>query len=132
MLYLIQIIQIRRCYMQSKQSVYLRIVDDFKRKIELGLLEKEERLPSCRELAFTLGVNPNTVQRAYSELENDGYIYTLPKKGVYVATRDNADKKKALETAARLKLAELKAAGMAKDNVSRLVDEVWDNKEVKS
>ena len=50
----------------AKQSVYAIIVDDVKKKIKLGLLKEGEKLPSCRELALKTGVNPNTVQRAYT------------------------------------------------------------------
>lgn len=106
----------------NKQSVYQRIVDDFKRKIELGLLAEGERLPSCRELAVELGVNPNTVQRAYSELETDGYIYALPKKGVYVSPRKGEN----LRTrAARDKLTELRNAGFGRDELIALLNEIF-------
>lgn len=111
--------------MQSKQSVYLRIVSDTARKIELGLLQENERLPSCRELAFNLGINPNTVQRAYSTLEESGYIYTQPKKGVYVAPRKS---KNTADIVAKEKLTELKDAGISKERVMKLIDEIWNDK----
>ena len=52
----------------GKLSVYLQIVEDIKRKIEIGLMREGDRLSSCREFALKLGINPNTVQRAYSTL----------------------------------------------------------------
>ena len=52
-------------------------------------MREDEKLPSCRALASELGINPNTVQRAYNVLENDGYITVLPKKGVYVSYEKN-------------------------------------------
>ena len=108
-----------------KQSVYLQIKEDVIRKIQLGLLRENERLPSCRETALTLGVNPNTVQRAYAELEEAGYIYTLPKKGVYVAPRD---KKSSVETVARQKLEELKSAGLTRKKIEEILDEIYGDK----
>lgn len=108
-----------------KQSVYIRITDDVKRKIELGLIKEGERLPSCRELALKMGINPNTVQRAYTELEEQGYIYTLPKKGVYVSPRDN---KPYLEQIAKEKLEEMKNAGLDREKLLSLIDEIYGGK----
>lgn len=105
-----------------KQSVYLQIVDDVKRKIELGLLREGEKLPSCRELALEMGVNPNTVQRAYSELELGGYIYTQPKKGVYVCPQNLQQN---TEKIAREKLAELKTAGIPLERLIEILKEIY-------
>lgn len=68
---------------ERKLSVYESIIENIKRDIELGIIAEGEKLPSCRDMAMRLGINPNTVQRAYSELEAQGVIYTVPKKGVY-------------------------------------------------
>ncbi|MDD4213019.1 MAG: GntR family transcriptional regulator [Bacilli bacterium] len=69
---------------KSKSILYLEIYEHYKKYIEAGVIPCDERLPAVRTLAYELGINPNTVQRAYTELEKDGYIKTLPKKGVYV------------------------------------------------
>lgn len=106
----------------SKQSMYLQIVSDVKRKVDLGLLKENDKLPSCRETAVNLGINPNTVQRAYSTLEEQGYIFTVPKKGVYVCARDRAA---AAESAARDKITELKAAGVSPELLKKLIEEVY-------
>jgi GntR family transcriptional regulator len=68
----------------GKQSLYLNIVAEYKKLIEAGALRAGEKLPSCRALASELGINPNTVERAYSTLEADGYIRILPQKGAFV------------------------------------------------
>ena len=52
---------------------------------------KDNKLPSVRELAASLAINPNTIQRAYRELENEGYIYTLPGKGTFAAEMDHTN-----------------------------------------
>ena len=106
----------------AKQSVYAIIVDDVKKKIKLGLLKEGEKLPSCRELALKTGVNPNTVQRAYTELEESGYIYTLPKKGVYVSATDKTAYRN--ETA-KEKLCELKNAGITRKELEMLIEEIY-------
>ncbi len=110
------------CLGMEKLSVYLQIVNVIKRKVDLELLKENEKLPSCRELAMQLGINPNTVQRAYSELEADGYIYTQPKKGVYVCA---ADKKKYFGQIAREKLIELKNSGISREAMLQLINEIY-------
>ena len=59
-----------------------------KNLIMTGSLSRDEQLPSVRELSISLTVNPNTVQRAYKDLEKEGFIYTLPAKGCYVAPKN--------------------------------------------
>ena len=59
--------------------------------------EKDDKLPSVRELAASLAINPNTIQRAYRELENEGYIYTLPGKGTFAAEMDYTNQIRQLE-----------------------------------
>ena len=67
------------------RSLYEQIRDGLKELIINGILEKDEKLPSVRELSCELTVNPNTVQRAYKDLENRGYIYSITGKGNYVS-----------------------------------------------
>ena len=71
--------------LQGKSSIHEQIRDQILRYIKLGVLKADDKLPSVRQLAVELGINPNTVQKAYQELENQGYIYTLPKKGAFVS-----------------------------------------------
>ena len=108
----------------NKTSVYLKIVEDIKRRVALGIVVQDERLPSCRELALELGVNPNTVQRAYSTLEEEGVIYTIPKKGVYVGGGKAGD----ISKLAAEKIAELKAAGLTLEELEKIVMEVYGKK----
>lgn len=68
----------------GKQDVYLEISRRYSEYIKLGVIKNGEKLPSVRTLAGELGVNPNTVARAYTRLEAEGYIRSLPKKGAYV------------------------------------------------
>ena len=87
---IIQLIQIggreadKRMRFSGKQDVYLEIAERYKEYIKLGVIKNGEKLPSVRVAAGEMGVNPNTVARAYSMLEAEGYICALPKKGVFV------------------------------------------------
>jgi GntR family transcriptional regulator len=64
--------------------IYLQIVDQVKRSVGMGRLKPEDALPSVRQLALELTVNPNTVARAYLELEHQGFIYKRQGQGTYV------------------------------------------------
>ncbi len=112
-----------RIRLRGKTSIYEEIVENYARLIEAGALTEGEKLPSCRALASELGINPNTVERAYSELEKRGYIYTLPKKGVFVAMA--ADGNLALRKEAERELRLLKEAGLTKRELLLLADEIY-------
>ena len=62
--------------LRNNKSIYDQIVDKFKEQIMMGQLQTGAKMPSVRELSRELGVNPNTIQKAYRELERQGYIYT--------------------------------------------------------
>ncbi len=70
---------------QSKVPIFEQIETQIMRFIETGVLAPGDRLPSVRQLAKDNGINPNTVAKAYAQLEQDGYVHNIPKKGVYVA-----------------------------------------------
>ncbi|MEG0453293.1 MAG: GntR family transcriptional regulator [Coprobacillus sp.] len=64
--------------------IYIQIIDNIKNQIMNGTLKPNDKVPSVRELALELGVNPNTIQRAFAELEREGYIRTERAVGRYV------------------------------------------------
>ena len=70
---------------QSRTPIYEQIIEEIERYVALGILKPEEQLPSVRELATELGINPNTVKKAYTELERKGVTITLSTKGTYIA-----------------------------------------------
>ena len=73
---------------KSGAPIYDQIVAQIKRQILDGSLEEDEALPSIRSLAKDLRISVITTKRAYEELEQEGFIYTMPGKGSYVAPRD--------------------------------------------
>lgn len=70
---------------RDSRPIYEQVKDGFRRLIVQGVLIKEEKLPSVREMATSLAINPNTIQRAYRDLEQEGYLYTVAGKGSFVA-----------------------------------------------
>lgn len=86
--------------MQSRKPIYEQLKEQILRLTMLGILSADEKLPSVRSLARDVGINPNTVQKAYQELERDGIIYTVGGKGSFVSGNDESvhqRRKKALE-----------------------------------
>ena len=74
---------------RSGLPLYLQVMEGFKRLILNGVIAENEKLPSVRELASVLAINPNTIQRAYRELENEGYVGSSPGKGIFAVGGDS-------------------------------------------
>ncbi|HHX17087.1 MAG TPA: GntR family transcriptional regulator [Mollicutes bacterium] len=72
---------------QTRMPIYEQIVNQVEKYIALGLLKANEQLPSVRQVAFDLGINPNTIQRAYAELERKGVIVSVVGKGTFVSDK---------------------------------------------
>ena len=69
---------------QDSRPIYEQIVENFKMQIYKGILQEGDQMPSVRSLAVELSTNPNTVQKAYAELERQGFIYTVKGRGNFV------------------------------------------------
>lgn len=76
--------------------IYLQIVNQVKRAVASGVLVPGDRLPTVRQLAVDLTINPNTVAKAYQELEREGVISTVPGRGTFVGQKKNSPKPKGL------------------------------------
>ena len=74
-----------RLDLKAKKSIYEQIVDGFKEEIVTGQLSPGDQLPSVRDLSARLTVNPNTIQKAFKTLENQGYIYPVAGRGNFVS-----------------------------------------------
>ena len=77
---------------RNSRPIYEQIRDRLRQMIVTGALEEDEKLPSVRSLASDLAVNPNTIQRAYRELEQEGYLYSVTGKGNFVSRSPDADR----------------------------------------
>ena len=75
---------------RDTRPIYIQILDALKEQIATGVLQPGDKLPSVREMAATLAINPNTIQRSYKLLEFDGWIATVPGKGCFVSRNQKA------------------------------------------
>ena len=110
-------------YFSGKQDVYLEIANHYAEFIRLGVLQEGDKLPSVRVAAGELGVNPNTVQRAYTHLEEQGIIQLLPKKGAFVIGV-NCGKEETNSSVIEV-LTQLKQNGIPKEAILQAVKEVY-------
>ena len=96
---------------RDARPIYTQICDGFRDQILSGVLQQGDRLPSVRELATHLTINPNTIQRAYRELEIQGWVVSVPGKGSFVSAIPGDTEKKRQEMLQELdKLSTLLAA----------------------
>lgn len=70
---------------QSRTPIYQQIVDNIEKYVALGILKEKEQIPSIREMAGSIGVNPNTVKKSYDILESKGIIRTISTKGTFIS-----------------------------------------------
>ncbi|QCI87364.1 GntR family transcriptional regulator [Vagococcus zengguangii] len=89
----------------SRKPLYEQVVYGIKQDILLGIIEADEKLPSVRELASQLLINPNTISKAYKQLEAEGVIMTIRGKGTFVARQETAqrDERKVESIKAKMK-----------------------------
>lgn len=104
---------------RDPRPIYEQIMDGLRKLIISGAIAPDEKMPSVRELAQNLAINPNTIQRAYRELEAKGYIYSVPGKGNFAATVTEIDSGRKAELFARLgeTVRELRYLGVGGDEI---------------
>lgn len=118
---------------QSGQPIYEQIYIQIKNQIICGELKEDESLPSIRSLARDLRISVITTKRAYEELEKDGFVYTLPGKGSFVAKRNlslvNEEYLRQIES----HLDEIRklstAVKLSKDDLHEMIDTLWEEQE---
>lgn len=118
---------------RDKRPIYEQVVEKMEHLIICGGLEANSKLPSVRSLAMELSVNPNTIQRAYAQLEQDGYIYTIIGRGNYVTARSEwqTGKFEALRREFKELLEKACDAGMSKEDLLNMIHEIYtETKEV--
>jgi GntR family transcriptional regulator len=116
--------------------IYLQIEAQVKQAVAAGALERDEAMPSIRQLAAELRVNPNTVARAYSNLEREGVIRTVPGGGTFVAGRATglvkAEKLRRVRPLATQLAVEAKQVELTEADAVRLVEEAWEMLETRN
>lgn len=111
------------------RPLYEQICDKIKELIISGSLEENEKIPSVRELAMSIAINPNTIQKAYKQLENEGYIYSIKARGSFVKGRgETPDKAKIRELTGQIEpiVRELCFLGIEKEKLQKLIDEIYE------
>ena len=107
---------------RDAKPIYTQIVDNFRAQIASGILQPGDKLPSVRELAQKLSINPNTIQRAYRELEGKGIIQTLPGKGCFVCAVSKEPDWSALDKA----VSQLLSRGVSREEIIKRIGGMQD------
>ena len=107
---------------RDSRPIYEQVKDGLRRLMVTGVLQPGEKLPSVRALAGQLAINPNTIARAYAELEAEGYLYSVTGKGSFVAEAGGQHAARKAELTEKLTpvLEELKNLGMTEEELLRL------------
>ena len=115
---------------QSRQAVYEQIVTQVEKYVLSGILTSGDKMPSVRKLSLELNVNPNTVQRAYTELERSGVLVTAPGRGAFVSDSGRAVLREVRRREYLKKLdevlMELKVSAVAKEKILAIVERVYE------
>ena len=107
---------------RDSRPIYQQVKDNLRHLMVTGVLNAGDKLPSVRALASQLSINPNTIQRAYAELEAEGYVVSVTGKGNFVAEGDTQNEARRRELLAKMKplMEELKALGMTAEELAAL------------
>lgn len=110
---------------RDSRPIYEQIRDELRKLIVTGAMKSDEKLPSVRAMAATLAINPNTIQRAYNELESEGYIYSVPGKGSFASTGAGAAGARRTELLGKVRelLRELRYLGVTQEELLALLKE---------
>ncbi len=105
---------------RDSRPIYEQITDELRKMIISGVFAPDEKLPSVRELAQQLAINPNTIQRAYRELELSGYIYSVAGRGNFASARHEVDEGRRAALMAQLAetVRELRFLGVSEDELA--------------
>lgn len=116
--------------LHSRKPIYEQLIENITMLVMSGALSADEQVPSVRQLAVSLAVNPNTVQRAFTELERRGVLYSVSGKGRFVNGKlDSVKEKQKLLYLDSLKslVLKMKSCGVCKDAVISLVNDIYND-----
>ncbi|MBQ4282838.1 MAG: GntR family transcriptional regulator [Lachnospira sp.] len=119
--------------LMSRIPVYEQIIKQVEEQVLIGVMKSGDKMPSVRSLSIKLSINPNTIQKAYTELDRRGLIVTVPGKGSFVS--DNATELVGEKSRGKIEnlteiITELAYAGVTKEEVIETVETVYKNVEV--
>lgn len=108
---------------RDPRPIYEQVKEGFRQLILSGALAADEKMPSVRELAAGLAINPNTIQRAYRELEQEGYICSVPGRGSFVLERSEALAARRRELLRELdeRVRQLRGLGMSEEEILQYI-----------
>jgi len=108
---------------RDSRPIYEQIKDGLRKLIVTEAMKPDEKLPSVRALAQQLSINPNTIQRAYNELESEGYIYSVPGKGSFASGDSGAEEARKQELMGKIRelVTELKYLGVSEEDLLALL-----------
>lgn len=110
---------------QSRIPIYEQIVNNIKKYVAVGILREKSQIPSIRELANNLGINPNTVKKAYDILENKGVIMTISTKGTFISNNTKMVLENKIDKEINLikdKIRELENMGISKKEIIERIE----------
>ncbi len=109
---------------KDRRPIYEQVIEKLEELMIRGVLKANDPLPSVRSLAMDLSINPNTIQRAYAELERRGYIYSMKGKGSFVAETSvmKEDRKKSLMNGLNEMIDEAVRLGLSKREIMNLIE----------
>lgn len=116
----------------SRQPVYEQVISQIEQLVLTGILTSGSQIPSVRSLSVELSINPNTIQKAYSELDRRGIIYSVPGKGCFIS--ENAidilsnNKRKQITELEKI-MYELALAGVSRELMIECIDNAFNKKE---
>lgn len=118
---------------KSKQPLYEQLVDQLRRQLILGVMKAGAAMPSVRQLATELGINPNTIQKAYRRMEDEGMIVSVPGRGSFVSDdlAGMLEKQRADQMDQMLHmLRTCREMGLSKETVAKLVEQAYEEGDV--
>ena len=112
---------------KDRRPLYEQVIDKVSEMILKGALKPNEKMPSVRNLAMELSINPNTIQRAYTELEHEGFLYSVKGRGNFVSDNKKLmeNRKKDMKEEIKEKFSEAKSYGFCREELDALLEEIF-------
>ena len=118
---------------RDSRPVYEQICEKIKNLIVSGIIKSGDKIMSVRDMAAALTINPNTIVKAYKQLEQEGYIYSVQGRGYLVAEKSFARSSTKIETLTentKTALKELCFLGVKKEEIAKIIEDIWKGREI--